>query len=116
LLIRDKLSDDFLAYLVLVDNPEHHCEGDFQFDQESGKVYSRDTAYQLLTFSGLSVVSPRLISNYPNRRRCFPLLEALQWAIDRKQVVGEYYPGYWQDVGTPQRLQLLRSRLADHDG
>ena len=94
-----------LAHLVLVDNPEHHSAGDFVL--QAGKVHPRGEQTGF-TFSGLSVMHPRLFENWrPRAGEAFPLREILLPAMAAGQVSGEYYAGYWLDVGTPQRLQQL---------
>lgn len=94
-----------LAHLVLVDNPEHHRAGDFVL--QGGKVHPRGEQAGL-TFSGLSVMHPRLFEDWRQRAgEAFPLREILLPAMAAGQVSGEHYAGYWLDVGTPQRLQQL---------
>ncbi len=94
-----------LAHLVLVNNPQHHPAGDFVID--NGNVKPRDEQNGL-TFSGLSLMHPRLFANWRARAgEAFPLREVLLPAMEDNQVSGEQYAGYWLDVGTPQRLQQL---------
>lgn len=94
-----------LAHLVLVDNPEHHLAGDFVL--QGDKVHPRGEQIGL-TFSGMSVMHPRLFDNWRARAgEAFPLREILLPAMAAGQVSGEHYTGYWLDVGTPQRLQQL---------
>ena len=38
-------------------------------------------------------------------------VEYTQQAMEQGAVTGEYYPGGWVDVGTPERLQLLEAQL-----
>jgi MurNAc alpha-1-phosphate uridylyltransferase len=103
-----------LAHLVLVDNPEHNPAGDFLL--LDAHVQPRDEKVGL-TFSGLSVMHPQLFDNWRHRAgEAFPLREVLSPAMATGQVSGEYYPGYWLDVGTPQRLQQLAARLSTAPG
>ncbi len=97
---------DELAYLVLVDNPPHHPEGDFALSQ--GKV--SETGEQCLTFSGISMLDPILFTGCEPGR--FPLAPLLRQAMTEGQVSGEYYRGLWQDIGTPERLKALDSILS----
>lgn len=92
------------AHLVLVDNPEHHINGDFYL-QSNFIVPQGDTR---LTYAGLGVYHPDLFANA--RTEKFPLLSVLRPAIEEHQVSGEHYQGLWLDVGTPERLQLLNSK------
>jgi len=94
-----------LAHLVLVNNPEHHPAGDFVLNNDKAKPRDEQVG---LTFSGLSVMHPRLFANWRARTgEAFPLREVLLPAMEANQVNGEHYDGYWLDVGTPQRLQQL---------
>lgn len=90
-----------LAHLVLVDNPEHHPDGDFGLD---GTAVVAETSRKL-TFSGIGVYSPSLFAGREPGR--FPLAPLLRAAITRGAVSGEHYRGVWSDVGTPARLQAL---------
>lgn len=97
-----------LAHLVLVANPAHNPKGDFSLD---GRIFAgvectaRNEGEPSFTFSGLSVLHPRLFAGLePGKRALAPLLRA---AITDEQVTGEYFAGPWVDVGTPQRLQEL---------
>jgi MurNAc alpha-1-phosphate uridylyltransferase len=93
------------AHLVLVDNPEHHPSGDFLL--QDGKVFPR-TDQAGLTFSGLSVMHPKLFADWRHRAgEAFPLREVLLPAMVLGAVSGEHYRGYWLDVGTPLRLRQL---------
>lgn len=95
-----------LAHLVLVDNPLHHPAGDFVLDPD-GKV--RDDGAPRLTFSGIGVYARALFAHC--RAGKFPLAPLLRAAMRAGQVSGEYYPGRWHDLGTPERLQALNCEL-----
>jgi MurNAc alpha-1-phosphate uridylyltransferase len=102
-----------LAHLVLVDNPEHHPQGDFCLDH-TGKVIENCT--KKLTFSGIGLYRPELFSNTPaGSSKLGPLLRQ---AIANQRVSGQKYAGFWMDIGTPERLQelnLLHTTRAHHD-
>jgi MurNAc alpha-1-phosphate uridylyltransferase len=93
---------EFSAWLVLVDNPDHHPDGDFALRQ--GKVL--DDGEHKLTFSGIGIYRPELFSDIARgtKARLAPLLRE-QMAAGR--VGGEHHRGLWLDIGTPQRLQQL---------
>lgn len=96
-----------LAHLVLVDNPPQHVVGDFVLGPD-GLV--RDDDGPRLTFSGIGVYRPELFADCrPGKFALAPLLRA---AMAQGLVSGEYYPGVWMDVGTPERLAQLEQRLA----
>ncbi len=92
------LSDD-LAHLVLVDNPEHNPKGDFCL-QDDRIVASGERA---LTFSGISCLSPRLFDGVVAGQPA-ALAPLLRDAICQGRISGEYFSGFWADIGTPQRL------------
>lgn len=96
-----------LAHLVLVPNPEFHPSGDFAL--QNGLVCSSGT--QKYTFSGLSVLHPDLFAGC--QAGAFKLAPLLIEAMARGQVSGELFEGYWQDVGTVERLAQLNQHLQD---
>ena len=66
---------------------------------------------QALTFSGISVLSPKLFASQTGGR--FPLAPLLREAIAHNKVSGECYQGQWIDVGTPQRLAIVEAKLEE---
>ncbi|MGC1511029.1 nucleotidyltransferase family protein [Ketobacter sp. MCCC 1A13808] len=105
---REFASTNDLARLILVGNPDHNTGGDFALTAE-GRVQNQGA--DLLTFSGLSVLAPALFRDCAPGR--FPLGPVLRQAIERDQVSGEFYAGYWVDVGTPERLQRVEQNLKE---
>lgn len=102
--------DDALAYLILVDNPTHHPQGDFVL--RDGKV---DTGPgQRLTFSGIGVYRGALFERCRAGR--FPLAPLLREAMAQGRVSGEHHPGHWMDVGTSERLVALEAWLRQRPG
>jgi len=93
--------DGSLAYLVLVDNPAHHPDGDFGF--AGGRVLAEATPRY--TFSGIGVYDKKLFSGCQPGR--FPLAPLLRRAMNHGRVHGEIYGGRWRDIGTPERLAEL---------
>lgn len=97
---------DGLAHLVLVDNPEHHPQGDFCL--HDGQV-AEAGAGPRLTYSGIAVLHPALF------RECtagaFKLAPLLRQAMDAGQVSGEHFRGRWVDVGTHERLAEVEQML-----
>jgi MurNAc alpha-1-phosphate uridylyltransferase len=94
-----------LAHLVLVPNPDHHREGDFQLTQ--GRV--NQGGESRLTFSGIGIYHPRMFAFC--RPGAFPLAPLLREAMDRGLVSGECFRGLWMDIGTPQRLAELEQLI-----
>lgn len=95
-----------LAHLVLINNPEHHLEGDFSL--EEGRVLAPTTA--TLTYSGIAVLHPELFAGC--QVGAFKLAPLLRQAIAQGQVSGEQFNGCWIDVGTPERLAAAQAVLA----
>ncbi|MDO4642679.1 MAG: nucleotidyltransferase family protein [Cardiobacteriaceae bacterium] len=91
---------DSLAHLLLVDTPAWKASGDFSL---AGTIL---IAGSTLTFSGISVIHPRLFSGVAAGFR--PLAPILHQYLARGALSGEQYNGVWQDVGTAERLAVLQ--------
>lgn len=98
-LLNHNVAGDWLAHLVLVPNPEHNPGGDFHLLEN----YVFESGDDCLTFSGVSVLSPVLFDGCSAGK--FPLAPLLRNAMQSGQVNGEFFSGYWRDIGTPERLQ-----------
>lgn len=111
------------AELVLVDNPPQHPRGDFGIDADGKLLPKPDSvgSVRTLTFAGLGVYRPAILDGWrsitgttpgalavPPRFSLTPLLRA---AIARNAITWQHHRGYWTDVGTPQRLADLDTRL-----
>ncbi|MFC6981029.1 nucleotidyltransferase family protein [Microbulbifer taiwanensis] len=81
--------------------------GDFGID--SGLLSG--TAKPRYTFAGISWLRPQVLTEYPHVRDCFGLGEVFTYNEDKMQA--ELYEGDWCDVGTPERLERLDTRLAE---
>lgn len=110
-----ELSTGKLAHLVLVQNPAHNPEGDFVLNPD-GKVQNKGlseaTGNSVFTFSGISILHPDLFKGCQAGK--FPLAPLLREAMKQGQVSGSLYSGYWQDVGTIERLAELEQHLGCH--
>jgi len=107
--LQQVLAPGMRAHLVLVPNPQHHPLGDFVLGA-SGELLQRSTETQPAhTYSGIAVFHPKLFAGVTERK--FPLLPLLEQAIKQKAATAEMYGGTWIDIGTPQRLQELDTRL-----
>ncbi len=104
-----------MAHLVLVDNPAHHAKGDFcltgnritSFHTPASCSLNDDT---FLTFSGIGLYHPAMFAHL-TAGSIAPLAPLLREQITRGAVGGEHHTGMWVDVGTPQRLQELDTKL-----
>ena len=98
------------AFLWLVDNPEHHPQGDFAI--EAQRQLSLNAQPQL-TYSGLGIYHPQFFNDLPAGKQALgPLLKQ---SIAKQRVCGEHFNAYWCDVGTIERLEQLQSRLLAQD-
>ena len=97
------------AHLVLVPNPEQHPAGDFSL--QHARV--RQDGENRLTFSGIGVYHPRLFDGCKAGK--FSVVPLLRTAMDQQLVTGECYRGRWEDIGTLERLESLRTELAATD-
>ncbi len=98
-------SCEALAHLILVENPEHNKNGDFAL--HGAKV---SLSGKLLTYSGVGVYQPAMFHGIQNgaKEKLGPLLRE---QIAANRISGEFFSGYWVDVGTPERLRLLDEQL-----
>ncbi|MFI8144945.1 N-acetylmuramate alpha-1-phosphate uridylyltransferase MurU [Acinetobacter sp. ABJ_C5_2] len=109
--LRDiKLNDD-LAHLVLVDNPKQHPDGDFTLLDGRAFAFDQDVKGENLTFSGVSVIHPKLFDGLEPGKR--PLAPLLKQAMQNQKVSAEKLKGAWVDVGTPERLMELDLQIRE---
>lgn len=101
------LPDGMLGHLVLVPNPAHNSRGDFGL--VDGQV--EPDARPRLTYGGMAILSPGLFAACSPGR--FPLAPILRSAAQQGRISGVLHGGGWVDVGTPERLYALRSRLGE---
>jgi MurNAc alpha-1-phosphate uridylyltransferase len=85
--------DDKLAHLILVDNPEHNKDGDFEY---------KNSKY---TFSGIGYYNKKMFENLPKQK--LALAPIIRENIENDKVSFELYKGEWRDIGTPQRLKEI---------
>jgi len=103
------LAPDCLGRLLLVPNPGYREAGDFTLRE--GLICQREIGETGYTFSGISLIRPALVADYPHCRERFALREVFDWAISQGRLGGELYDGRWWDVGTPERLAALDAQL-----
>lgn len=103
--LAQRLTANRPAHLVLVDNPDHHPQGDFALREGLlGMEGAR------LTFSGIGAYHPAMFAAIRRGEKA-RLAEQLAKPIAEGCVSGEHFHGEWNDVGTPQRLAALDARL-----
>ena len=96
---------DNLAHLILVENPQHNPNGDFGIKDSKAE----NSADKMFTFSGIAYYSPKMFENIPCTK--LPLAPLLREKISQKRVSASIHKGYWYDIGTPQRLDLVNNRI-----
>lgn len=95
------LAEGMLAHLVLVPKPSFKAQGDFGLTAE-GRV----TPAGEWTFAGMSLLAPALFAGHAKGR--LALAPILREAMRQGRVTGQVYSGYWQDVGSLERLVQAR--------
>ena len=99
-----QLRENEAAHLVMVGNPVQHPLGDFWLDAD-GWVQFLSAAAAGFTYAGVAIYSKAFFAGMqPGKMPLRPLLDA---AIERGCLGAEYHQGWWEDVGTPERLQAL---------
>ena len=93
---------DSLAHLLLAPTPAWKARGDFSL---AGQML---IAGETLTFTGISVLHPRLFAGVAPGFR--PLAPILREHLPRGELSGEEHGGIWQDIGTPERLAALQAQ------
>jgi MurNAc alpha-1-phosphate uridylyltransferase len=101
------LAEHDLAHLVLVPNPPHHPNGDF--DLQDGRV----GVSPRLTFSGIGRYRPEMFATI-ERGKPGQLAPLLRLAMAANRVSGQTHTGRWVDVGTPERLLALDEEVRAH--
>jgi N-acetyl-alpha-D-muramate 1-phosphate uridylyltransferase len=93
------------ACLVLVPNPPQLPRGDFGL--EGDVVVERET--DRFTYSGIGIYTAQFFAGCEPGR--FPLLPLLKRAIAARALRGQVHRGDWSDIGSPERLAALETRL-----
>ena len=90
---------DGVAHLVLIDNPEFNVRGDFNL---TGNLVNCDAPCRL-TYANIGVLHPDLFANCQPGR--FKLGDLLKGQATQHQVTGEYFQGFWRNLGTKEQLR-----------
>ncbi|MAV86450.1 MAG: mannose-1-phosphate guanylyltransferase [Gammaproteobacteria bacterium] len=102
----DYYQSDMKGLLLMVKNPQHNKDGDFSLND--GLVGFGPSK---LTFSGLSILSKSLFEHHNSSVAKFSLKNIFDFWINKKKLSGLLYHGYWNDVGTPDRREMLEEYL-----
>lgn len=101
---------DALAHLYLIDNPLHNEGGDFKL-LENGSLGLKQSPVEgtLLTFSGVSILTPQLFAGCCAGK--FSLGDLFRRYIASGDITGQRFSGNWFDVGTLERLEQAQAYL-----
>ncbi len=94
------------AHLVLIGNPAHHPDGDFNLN---GDRVTRGAPHRY-TYAGIGVFAPTLFRGCAEPR--FALGPLLFELAESGRLSGEIHHGRWFDIGTAERLQAARKAVA----
>ncbi|MBU4276796.1 MAG: NDP-sugar synthase [Proteobacteria bacterium] len=114
-LLRRLEAEDAVAVLGLVDEPRFNTVAlDEQGRVLGFKGQDGPSATRWLTYSGLAALSPRFFDYLPPAGYS-TLVQGLKAAIAAgEMVLGQPLEGFWDDLGTPERLIMLHRRLAQN--
>ena len=102
---------DKAACLGLVNNPEQHPEGDFDYDADSGLLLPKtQSPKQSYTYAGIALYRPSFFRHLPYGPA--PLAPLLHKGVSEGNIGGVLIHDYWSDIGTPDRLASLQERLS----
>ena len=106
-------SDVESALLIGVSNPEHNQMGDFSLDKD---IVNINTEGNDLTWSGISIINPRIFKNKYFESTSFNIWESvLLEYIKKKSIKGIRSSDLWIDVGTLDRLKLANTVYNDQN-
>jgi MurNAc alpha-1-phosphate uridylyltransferase len=92
----------------MIGNPQHNPRGDFSLT--NNVIGYGEPRY---TYSGISIVSPKLFNGLKTSSKEFPLRSVLRPEILAGRVSGEVFSGDWCDVGTVERYNILNQRIME---
>ena len=101
-------STQYAAHIILVNNPEHNRDGDFRF--EAGKLSEEGKP---MTFTGMGIYRSDIFlkEHADNKMGLGKVLRDLS-ASDK--VSAEHHPGFWSDIGTPERLDEINRYVKEN--
>ncbi|KTD39087.1 nucleotidyltransferase [Legionella nautarum] len=90
-------------HLVLVNNPQHNSQGDFDLHQPN-RLSNQHKRY---TYSGIACYRPEAFQQYKAGR--YSLVPLFHQLIEKNLATGELYQGLWVDIGSLDRLKFANS-------
>lgn len=109
-------ANDPLATLVLRPDPEADRYGVIATDDDLRirRFLTTDTggATREFMFTGIQVISPRLLKDLRDRHGAFAITEPyMQGLAAGETLMAHIHTGYWSDLGTPERLMRAETDL-----
>jgi N-acetyl-alpha-D-muramate 1-phosphate uridylyltransferase len=100
------------GHFLLADNPDFHPEGDFAIRHLNGKQFATrfGTAENpRLNYANIACWHSKLFRDLPvEKARLFPWADPF---VAANRVSAEYFGGAWENIGTPEQLAALNSRM-----
>ena len=100
-------------FLVMVDNPDFHAQGDFALDGECLLALNdpmRSDAARALTFGNIGLYDMREFAAIQAGEKV-AMSPYYRQAIEQGRAQGVFFDGLWENVGTPEQLSQLNRRL-----
>lgn len=99
------------VYLALVENPPHHPQGDFAYSKADHSLAACDSSSDTFTYAGVGLYRASFFQHLEKGYQ--PLGPLLKAGLAQRAILGRPVDAYWLDVGSPERLEALRVRLAE---
>jgi N-acetyl-alpha-D-muramate 1-phosphate uridylyltransferase len=95
-----------LANIWLVPNPPFHIQGDFGLDDQGYALPKASIDGKTWTYANIALCRSDLCRHIQGGQyaRLGPVLID---AMKERRITAQIYPEYWENVGTPQQLELL---------
>ena len=101
------------AHLIGISNPNHNQDGDFSLLGSSVIINER---LNDLTWSGISLVNPKILKEYLNLDFPFDIWNTIMKPLIKEQKITAHQDhSLWIDIGTIERLELARASLKEEN-
>ena len=101
------------AHLIGISNPNHNQDGDFSLLGSSVIINERIND---LTWSGISLVNPKILKEYSNIDFPFDIWNTIMKPlIKERKITAHQDNSLWIDIGTIERLELARASLKEEN-
>jgi len=101
------------AHLIGISNPNHNQDGDFSLLGSSVIINERIND---LTWSGISLVNPKILKEYSNIDFPFDIWNTIMKPLIKEQKITAHQDhSLWIDIGTIERLELARASLKEEN-